>query len=70
MRNAPLLLLVTALTLTAPGCFYWLDADPRQLPVGAPAPDFELPAAAGPPVGLAALRAEGHAVLVFYRGHW
>jgi hypothetical protein len=42
----------------------------RVARVGAPAPDFTLPDAAGQPVSLAALRARGPVVLSFYRGRW
>jgi AhpC/TSA family protein len=42
----------------------------RVARVGAPAPDFTLPNAAGQPVSLAALRARGPVVLSFYRGRW
>ena len=42
----------------------------RVAKVGAPAPDFTLPDAAGKPVSLAALRTRGPVVLSFYRGRW
>jgi hypothetical protein len=42
----------------------------RVARVGAPAPDFTLPNAAGQPVSLAALRARRPVVLSFYRGRW
>ena len=38
--------------------------------VGARAPDFTLPNAAGQPVRLEELRASGPVVLSFYRGRW
>jgi hypothetical protein len=44
-----------------------MDRVPR---VGSPAPDFTLPNAAGQPVSLAGLRAQGPAVVSFYRGRW
>jgi len=40
------------------------------LAVGAPAPEFALPASDGSTVSLAALRAGGPVLLVFYRGWW
>ena len=42
----------------------------RIVKVGAPAPDFTLPNAAGQPVSLAGLRARGPVVVSFYRGRW
>ena len=42
----------------------------RITPVGATAPDFALPDAAGRTVSLAELRARGPVVLSFYRGRW
>ncbi|MBX3466967.1 MAG: hypothetical protein KF878_08715 [Planctomycetes bacterium] len=68
MRRA---LLVLALTLQGCG-WYYLQPDPNLVPVAAPAPDFSLPAGTGvaPVVSLSDLRARGHVVLVFYRGHW
>ncbi len=42
----------------------------RVARVGAPAPDFALPDAAGRSVSLAELRARGPVVLSFYRGRW
>jgi hypothetical protein len=38
--------------------------------VGTPAPDFVLPDAAGTPMRLADLVAQGPVVLSFYRGRW
>jgi hypothetical protein len=38
--------------------------------VGNQAPDFTLPNAAGQPVSLAGLLAEGPVVVSFYRGRW
>jgi hypothetical protein len=43
---------------------------PAVLKVGAPAPDFTLPDAAGRPVALADYRGRKAVVLVFYRGYW
>ncbi|MCO5164763.1 MAG: hypothetical protein M9894_00135 [Planctomycetes bacterium] len=66
------LLLVLALTLQGCG-WYYLQPDPNLVATAAPAPDFSLPAGSGdvaPVVSLADLRARGHVVLVFYRGHW
>ena len=40
------------------------------LPVGAKAPDFELPDHNGAPVNSSALRAKGRLVLCFIRGRW
>jgi AhpC/TSA family len=42
----------------------------RIVQVGTPAPDFVLPDAAGVPVRLAHLLAQGPVVLSFYRGRW
>jgi peroxiredoxin len=42
----------------------------RILPVGAKAPDFELPDHNGTPVNSSALRAKGRLVLCFIRGRW
>lgn len=42
----------------------------RVAKVGARAPEFTLPNAAGQPVSLASLRARGPVVLSFYRGRW
>lgn len=57
--------------LSLQGCFYYLEPDPNALAPAAAAPAFALAAAGGgPPVTLDALRAQGHVVLVFYRGHW
>jgi len=42
----------------------------RIAKVGAPAPDFTLPNAAGQPVSLAGMRVRGPVVLSFYRGRW
>ena len=42
----------------------------RVTKIGAQAPDFTLPNAAGQPVSLATLRARGPVVLSFYRGRW
>lgn len=62
---------VALLALCLQGCFYYLEPDPNALRPVALAPAFTLPAAgAKPPVTLDELRAKGHAVLVFYRGHW
>lgn len=63
--------LVALLALTLQGCFYYLEPDPNELAPRAQAPAFSLPAAGQkPPVTLEELRAKGHTVLVFYRGHW
>lgn len=66
--------LLGLLLLCLPGCGWWyLDPDPNLVPTAAAAPAFALPAATGsvaPVVSLDALRAGGHVVLVFYRGHW
>ncbi len=40
------------------------------LAVGTPAPEFALPDSEGSTVSLAALRAGGPVLLVFYRGWW
>jgi len=48
---------------------YIADVAPG-LPVGVTAPDFTLPDQHGRPVSLAALRARGPVVAVFYRGAW
>jgi peroxiredoxin len=45
-------------------------ANPLKLSVGDEAPLFELPNAAGTPVSLSQSLAQGHVVLVFYRGDW
>jgi peroxiredoxin len=42
----------------------------RILPVGAKAPDFELPDHNGTPVNSSALRSKGRLVLCFIRGRW
>jgi hypothetical protein len=42
----------------------------RALGVGAPAPGFELPAAAGERFTLEEARRKGPVVLIFYRGAW
>lgn len=42
----------------------------RSLKEGERAPDFSLPNANGNTVTLSTLRAQGPAVLAFYRGHW
>ena len=42
----------------------------RSLKQGQRAPDFSLPNATGHTVTLSTLRAQGPAVLAFYRGHW
>lgn len=42
----------------------------RVARVGARAPEFTLPNAAGQPVSLGGLRARGPVVLSFYRGRW
>jgi len=42
----------------------------RILPVGAPAPDFELPDINKQPVRSRELRARGRLVIAFYRGRW
>jgi hypothetical protein len=42
----------------------------RVARVGARAPEFTLPNAAGEPVSLTGLRARGPVVLSFYRGRW
>ena len=48
---------------------FQLPPPPRELAVGAVAPDFTLPDETGHPVQLASLR--GHpTLLVFYRGYW
>lgn len=63
--------LVLLLALCLQGCFYYLEPDPNVLVPRATAPAFSLAAAgAKPPVTLDELRAKGHTVLVFYRGHW
>ena len=47
-----------------------IPPEPTVLRVGAPAPDFTLPDAAGRPVSLADYRGKKPVVLVFYRGYW
>ncbi|GAC1397663.1 MAG: hypothetical protein NVSMB65_16470 [Chloroflexota bacterium] len=49
-----------------------MDQQPPEhgLVIGAPAPEFTLPASDGSMVSLAALRAGGPVFLVFYRGWW
>jgi hypothetical protein len=42
----------------------------RIAKIGSIAPDFTLPNAAGQPVSLAGLRAQGPVVVSFYRGRW
>jgi AhpC/TSA family len=46
------------------------EVDRAALRVGARAPDFELPNAAGEAVRLSQLLARGPAVVTFYRGGW
>lgn len=48
---------------------YGLPPAPKDLRVGAAAPDFTLPDQQGQPVSLASLRGRP-ALLVFYRGFW
>lgn len=66
--------LLALLVLALQGCGWWyLEPDPNLVKTTAAAPAFALPAATGsaaPVVSLDALRAQGHVVLVFYRGHW
>ncbi len=66
--------LVGLLVLTLQGCGWWyLQPDPNLVQTAALAPPFALPAGSGsaaPTVSLDDLRARGHVVLVFYRGHW
>lgn len=70
--RAPLRSLLVGLCLWAgSGCgWYYLEPDPAELPQGVAAPTFTLARAGGGLVGLEQLRAEGHVVLVFYRGKW
>lgn len=60
-----------ALVLLLHGCgWYFLERDPNEVTPGEVAPVFSLTAATGEAVALGDLLARGHAVLVFYRGHW
>ena len=43
---------------------------PAALEIGASVPEFTLPRAGGGSTSLAARRAQGNVVLIFYRGHW
>jgi hypothetical protein len=63
--------LLLALVLLLQGCgWYFLEHDPNELKAGDVAPVFSLTAATGETVSSSDLLARGHAVLVFYRGHW
>ncbi len=71
MVERGLLVLALVLLSGAPGCsWYFLERDPAELALRAPAPAFSLRTAAGPAVSLADLREQGNPLLVFYRGHW
>lgn len=64
---------VCLLVLALQGCGWWyLEPDPNLVAKAALAPAFSLPAGNGvaPVVSLGDLRAQGHVVLVFYRGRW
>jgi hypothetical protein len=43
---------------------------PKALTIGDTAPDFVVPKALGGSASLAAKRAQGPVVIIFYRGHW
>ena len=43
---------------------------PAALEIGAGVPEFTLPRVGGGSTSLAARRAQGNVVLIFYRGHW
>lgn len=71
MRAWRRLMAVGVLVLMGPGCgWYYLEPDPAEVPTGVAAPPFTLARAGGGQTSLEQLRAEGHPVLVFYRGKW
>ncbi len=68
MRILKLALLAAVLT-TATGCLS-LKRDPREIALGARAPEPALLSTEGKPFPLGTLRGRGKPVLVFYRGRF
>lgn len=61
-------LLAIGLTLCAAGCA--LHTTSRSLEIGMKTPDFELEDHEGKRWSLTEMRADGPAVVLFYRGYW
>jgi hypothetical protein len=67
-RGVKLVLMVLSTGFLGAGCTLHTISEPLE--VGMKAPDFELEDQEGRQWSLAGMRADGPAVVVFYRGYW